>query len=123
MDVEESYGLTLDTTYEGYLNDPVCQLRLFNYKVAADISLNRNSLSPMLTIIDTGAGPNLIRRAICLEKSLLNIDTTKHIANFRGSSLHKLHTLGIVKLTVQVGTQTNKLPFVVVRNLGGPMSC
>ena len=95
-----------------------CLLLGFDYKIAAHIGPNRNKLSPMLTVLDTGVGPNLIREEVCPEKSLQNIDTTRHIANFRGSSRHKLHTLGIVNLTVQVGTQTNKVPFVAVRNLG-----
>ena len=54
----------------------------------------------------------------CPPKALKNIDTTRRLANLRGASRHKLHPLGIVTLIVQVGTQINRVQFVVVRNLG-----
>ena len=118
VDVIKPYGLSPGITYEEYLKDPVCQLRWFNYKVTAYIGSNRKHLIPMLTVVDTGAGPNLIREGACPEGALNNIDTTRRIANLRGASRYKLHTLGIVTLTVKVGTQVHRCPFIAVRNLG-----
>ncbi len=118
MELKAPYGLPPDLTYEEYLKDPVCQLRWFNYKITANIGTNRNNIVPMLTVIDTRAGTNLTREGACPAKALGTIDTSKRIANLRGASRHKLHTLGIVTLTVKIATQTCRVPFVVVRNLG-----
>ncbi len=72
----------------------------------------------MLTVIDTGAGPNLIRLGAYPEVALRSMDTTRRIANLRGASRHQLHTLGIVNHMAQIATQFSRVPFVVVRNLG-----
>ncbi len=83
----------------------------------ANIGTNCNNRVSILTVIDTGAGPNLIMEGACPIKALETVDTSKRITNLRGASGHKLHTLGIVTLTVEISTKTNRVPFVVVSNL------
>ena len=117
VEVEAPFGLPPVMAYEEYLEDLVYQLRWFNYKVTAQIGHNRNILTPMLTVIDTGAGPYLISEGAGSEETLRNIDTSKKIANLRGASCHKLHTLGIVTLAVKVGNKISRCLLVVVLNL------
>ena len=69
VDVEPRFGQPPGMAYEEYLKDPVFQLRWFNYKVTAQIGRDRNILTSMLTLIDTGAGPNLIREGACPEET------------------------------------------------------
>ncbi len=117
VEINQPYGLPSGLHYEDYLKYPVCQLRWFNYKITANIGTDRNAFLPMLTVIDTGAGPNLIREGACPVKALETMDTSERIASLREASRHKLHTIGIVTLTVQVATKTSRVPFFVGRNL------
>lgn len=116
--LEPPLGLHPEQTYEEYLEDPVCTLRWYNYKVNASIGSSTQTLRRVLTVIDTGAGPNLIREGVCPPESLAAIDTSRPIANLASASRHRLDTLGVVILTVKVATKVARVPFIVVRNLG-----
>eukprot|EP00171_Calliarthron_tuberculosum_P003874 IDg3874t1 len=62
--------------------------------------------------------PNLIRAALLPRETLDSIDISREVVNLASASNHRLDVLGIVSLTVTVGTQTNRIPFVVVSQLG-----
>ena len=62
-------------TTEEYCSDPICYLSLFNYKVNALVGANRADQKHVLTVLDTGAGPNLIREGCCPQESLTKMRT------------------------------------------------
>ena len=71
-----------------------------------------------MTVLDTGAGTNLIR-SDCLEtEALATVDTSPDIVNLASATKHRLDNLGIVTLTVTVASYTSRQPSVVVKELG-----
>ena len=112
------FGLPRHITVADYLADPVCKLSGINYKVEAHIGPKAESLQQILTVLDTGAAPNLIRANMLPQELLDNADTKREVANLMSASNHSLDTVGIVRLTVRLGGRTYRQPFVVVRNLG-----
>ena len=101
-----------------YRSDPICYLSKFNYKVSAMIGPDVSSLRPHLTVLDTGAGPNLIRADLLPEQVISKINRSREIINLSSASNHKIDVLGTTLLTVKVGDQLTRTQFVVVRNLG-----
>ena len=101
----------------GVLDRPSLPVALVQFQSHRESWTESKSFSAMLTVIDTAAGPNLIREGASPPKALQNIDTTMRVANLRCASPHNLHTLGIVKRSVQWGSKINRVRFVVVRNL------
>ena len=106
------------TALEQYDANPVCRLSGFNYKVNARVGIGVRDAKTMLTVVDTGAGPSLIRLGACPKEALSAIDTKKPMANLRSASNHALDVIGVVYLTVIIGTHVAKTPFIVSRNLG-----
>lgn len=115
---EAPFGLPPCMTIEEYRADPICRLSLYNYKLEAKIGTSRASQQWRLTVLDSGAGPNLIRAALLSPETISSLDTKREVVNLASASNHRLDVLGIVILTVTVGTQTNRVPFVVVKQLG-----
>ncbi len=87
----------------------------YNYKVEAAIGADVQSL---LTVLDTGACPNLMRSDLLTPEVLASCDTERPMGNLASASNHLLDTMGIVKLTVKIASYTVRQPFVVVRQLG-----
>ena len=115
---ERPFGLPSKISIEEYRRNPVCHLSGFNYKVDARIGMGKKDAQRLLSVLDTGAGPNLIRLKCCPEQALKALDTQREIVNLRSASNHSLETIGVVHLTVTVGSHSARTPFVVVRNLG-----
>lgn len=112
------FGLPPTLTFQEYRADQICHLSLYNYKLEAKIGHKPSSQTWMLTVLDSGVGPNLIRAAILPREVLNSIDTTREVVNLASASNHRLDVLGIVNLSVTVGTQTNRVPFAIVNQLG-----
>lgn len=111
------YGLPRWVTMSAYRSDPVCALSLYNYKVEAQIGASRHSLMPVVSVIDTGAGPNLVKAELVPAQVLQSLDSNRQVVNLASASNHRLETLGVVHLIVQVGQQASRHPFVVTRQL------
>ncbi len=75
-------------------------------------------MRPLLTVLDTCAGPNLIRADLLTPEVLASSDTKRPMANLASASNHHLDTMSIVKLTVEIASYAVLQPFVVVRQLG-----
>ena len=106
-------------TLDIYKANPVCLLSPYNYKVEALIGRTRTLQSSYLTVLDTGAGPNLIWSDCLDTEALATVDTSPDIFNLASPTKHRLNTaLGIVTLTVTVASFTSRHPFVVVKELG-----
>ncbi len=72
----------------------------------------------MLTVLDTGSVPNLVRADLLPQAALASCDSSRNIVNLSSASNHRLNTIRVVTLTVMVDSYTARQPFVVVRKLG-----
>ena len=70
-----------------------------------------------LTVLDTGAGPNLIRAEELPREFVEKARISKEIVNLRSATSHVLGILEILSLTIKVGDKTARQSFVVARNL------
>ena len=92
-------------------------LRAYNYKVEVAVGAKPTELKKYLFVADTGAGPNLIR-ADCVPPEILgNVNCDRRIVNLASASKHKLHTIRVVYLWMDIGGCAYCKPFVVVRRL------
>ncbi len=64
-----------------YLKSQVCFLSVCNYEVVAAIGEDVQSLKPLLTVLDTGTGPNLIREDLLTPEMLAPCDTKRPMMN------------------------------------------
>jgi len=112
------HGLKKKISLADYRARPVCTLSGYNYKVNAMIGVGKRDAKHLLSVLDSGAGPSLIRRSCCPELALEKMMQEREVVNLRSATNHALDGLGIVNLSVTVGSQTVKTPFVVVENLG-----
>ena len=55
------FGLTNHVTLEEYRANPVCTLSAYKYKVYAKVCMTSLDQKYVLSVLDTGAGPNFIR--------------------------------------------------------------
>ena len=118
---ERPYGIPRGVSFEDYKEDPICKLSLYNYKVEASVGTSTNSLTPVLSVFDTGAGPNIIRADILPDEVLSSLQTSREIANLSSASQHKLDTLGIAYLYINVSGYICRQPFVVAKQLSADM--
>ena len=96
--------------------ESVCFFSPHNYKVEARI-VNSSSQHELLTVLDTGAVPNLIRAAVLPQRLLQSLDS-RGVVRLASTSKHRVDILGVTQLVVTVGSLVTRQPLVVVRNLG-----
>ena len=111
------YGLPKSVKMCDYMERSICFLSPRNYKVEARIGVNTSAQHELLTVLDTGAGPNLIRAAVLPQRLLQSLDP-RGVVRLANASKHRLDVLGVTQLVVTVGSLVTRQPFVVVRNLG-----
>jgi hypothetical protein len=92
----------------------ICVMQRRNYKVHAEIGLSGKVTARHLTVLDTGAGPNVIRMSALPANAVVRKQPCGAI---RGANNKPLKTEGVVTLFVRVGTQTTRQQFIVVENL------
>ena len=102
---------------EAYRADPICYLSLLNYKVNAKIGKTRANQKYVLSVLNTGAAPKLIREGCCPAEALANLDKSREIVNLSIVSKHRIDVMGLITLLVTVGGYTNRTLFAVVRKL------
>ena len=100
--------------------DASSQVNLMNldhFKVMVLLGTSRTLMHTVLAILDTGAGPNLVR------ESLLPKDWRDHAVkqnaypHIRDANGRKLNVEGVVQLYLDVGGQNLGVRFLVCRNL------
>ena len=74
-------------------------------------------LKQYLSVADTGAGPNLIRADCVPPEILANVNRDRRIVNLASASKHKLQTIGVVHLWMDIGGYACRETFVFVRRL------
>jgi hypothetical protein len=88
-----------------------------NYKVSATVGVSTSVAAPVYAILDTGAGPNLVREDVLSEDWLryrVADDTTYQVIGANGRSLPQR---GVVTLCVQLGRLRAQAQFIVVKKL------
>ncbi len=88
---------------EVYILTSVVYLSAFNYKIKAKIGVDKNFLTRRLTVLDTGAGPNLIRAELLPDETINALDKKRQIVNLASASNYRPDTLRIINLTVEIG--------------------
>jgi len=111
------YGLPPGISIAEYWNDPICKLSGLNYKVEATVETSRGNWLQLLAVVDTGAGPNLIRADLLSAELLHQIDKDQNIVNLASASGHSLDVLGIISIPVRIGNHVSSTKFVVSRAL------
>ena len=91
-----------------------------NYKVYADVGLNRPLLTRRLTVLDTGAGPNFIRKDE-LPPGFESRLRYGPLLNIGDANNNPLSMLGVISLIVRLGTFLVKLDFIVCERLAAPV--
>ena len=91
---------------------------MYNYKIQACIGPSIDQVERCTTVLDTGAGPNLVKSSLLTTETLKTMKHDQQIVNLAGAGGHRLKPLGIVTLTVKVGSNITRQPFVVVDALG-----
>ena len=90
-------------------------LSAYNYKVDVAVGAKPTELKRYLSLEDIGAGPNLIRADCVPPEILANVNRDRRIVNLASAAKHKLHTIGVVSLWMDIGGCAFRQPFVVIR--------
>ena len=91
-----------------------------NYKVYADIGRSRQLLTRRLRVLDTGAGPNFIRKDE-LPQGFEEYLRYGPLSNIGDANNKPLSMLGIIDLLVRLGTYLVKVDFIVCDRLAAPV--
>ena len=97
--------------------ETVYSLTTRNYKVSATVGVTTVVQTPVRAILDTGAGPNLVREAVLPEDWQCRRLTGEPECRIVGAGGRKLRQKGIIILLVQVGQLRLKTKFIVVEEL------
>jgi len=92
---------------------------LHNYRIVASLGLEKLSLRPFGVVVDTGAGPILVRRDALAPEWLRQVVTSKEEeqVRLRDANNARLRTSGTVTLWLQTGARMVPVPFLVVDDL------
>ena len=96
--------------------DPICLMRYRNYKVHAAIGLSKSAMFPVVSVLDSGAGPNLVH---------LRMIPPGWLSRIRQGALPKLvdaqkrsiNAIGTIALMVRLGQFKARVHFVVVTHM------
>ena len=97
--------------------------RLHNYRIVASLGLDKLSLVAVGVVVDTGAGPNLVRRSALARGWLRQVVTSKEEeqVRLRDDNKARLRTSGTVTLWLQTGARIVPVTFLVVDDLSVPV--
>lgn len=116
--MQRPFGLPKTMTVAEYRASPICYLSAWNYKVEALVGPTAETQVEQLTVIDTGAGPNLIRADLLPDEALLKLDQSREMVNLASASNHRLQVMGITMLSVTIANHKARQQFIVVKRLG-----
>ena len=91
-----------------------------NYKVFADIGTTAGLMSRVLSVLDTGAGPNLIRKSELPAglETLVSFGPTQDIGD---ANNRPLRTVGTIKMPMRLGRFVVTAEFIVCEKLALPL--
>mgnify|MGYP003561888224 FL=1 len=99
---------------------PVTLFQSQNYKLCVSLGLSLRAVTPVRAVLDTGAGPNLVREDVLpmgWQKFLVPGQALPRVNNASG---RRMPVKGIVALTVQVGEMARRVRFIVASSLSVP---
>jgi len=101
----------------------VLLFRLHKYRIVASLGLDKLSLVAVGVVVDTGAGPNLVRRSALARGWLRQVVTSKEEeqVRLRDANKARLRTSGTVTLWLQTGARIVPVTFLVVDDLSVPV--
>jgi len=104
-------------------NGEVLLFSLHNYRIVASLGLDMLSLRAFGVVVDTGAGPNLVRRDALAPEWLRQVLTSKEEeqVRLRDANNARLRTSGTVTLWLQTGARIVPVPVLVVDDLSVPV--
>lgn len=92
-------------------------LKIDHYKLMPLIGVSKRVMRIVEAVLDTGAGPNLVRESI-LPRDWLRYRTEEtNIPPIRDANDRKLRIEGVVRLYVDIGGQSLRLRFLVCKDL------
>jgi len=96
---------------------------LHNYRIMASLGLDKLSLVAVGVVVDTGAGPNMVRRSALAPEWLRQVVTSKEEeqVRLRDANNARLRTSGTVTLWLQTGARIVPVTFLVVDDLSVPV--
>jgi len=96
---------------------------LHNYRIVASLGLDKLSLRAFGVVVDTGAGPNLIRRNALAPDWLRQVvtSTEEEQVRLQDANNARLRTSGTVPLWLQTGARIVPVPFLVVDDMSVPV--
>jgi gag-polyprotein putative aspartyl protease len=97
--------------------ETVYSLTTRNYKVSATVGVTTVVQTPVRAILDTGAGPIIVREAVIPEDWQCRRLTGEPECRIVGADGRKLRQKGVIILNVQVGQLRLKTKFIVVEKL------
>ena len=112
-----STSLPVEIASHQYCIDPLLKLGQYNYKLNADVGFSDGTWARALTVLDTGAAPNLIRADLVPIKALAQTHKPNELINLASASGHKIDVLGTINVKVRVGSMVHKHEFIVSRQL------
>ena len=71
----------------------------------------------MFSVVDTGAGPNLISKELLPDDQLVKVRKNRELVNLVDANEQPLHLTGLISLPIQVGTYKATITFVAVGRL------
>ena len=94
-------------------------MRKRNFEVYADIGVGPNLLARKHSVVDTGAGPNFIRK----DELPLGVDVIRHgpLPNVADANNNPIRMTGLADLVVRLGTRIAKVEFIVCERLAAPV--
>ena len=114
MPVVPPYGG--DVTMETPNTDPICMNRHRNYKVSLSIGRGTDMMIPLVSVLDTGAGPNIINANVLPAVWRTSIKSTS-VPPLVDAQSRPLRCLGVLPLIVRIGQFKARVHFVVVTNM------
>jgi hypothetical protein len=103
--------------------DVVGSVHLFqshNYKLGVSIGLTRAVLFPVRSVLDTGAGPNLVREDVLPSGWDCSLIPNQPLPQITNASGKRMPVKGVIILILQVGNLVRRVRFYVTPGLGVP---
>jgi hypothetical protein len=100
--------------------EPVILLKSRNYKCCISVGVSRQILTPVRAVLDTGAGPNLIREDLLPENWELFRIPGLPLPRITNASGRRIPARGVVQLYVQMGDAIKRVRFYVTPGLAVP---
>ena len=98
-----------------YRKNPCLRLGSYNYKVESHVGPPAKLLQPVVRVIDTGAGPNLIANRLLSEELSNKIRNDQELVDLVDANGKPLQLIGTISLSTKVGKYQAMLKFVLSR--------